>query len=110
MSTHLKCSDKIFWQKINKIKGISSDSNMSTDTLQYQAKFESDNKNMYEPGNTPLNLPFSFSEFKSILATRRDYAAGSDVHSYQMFKHLPNEVLDIWMKQYNKVLNERGIP
>ena len=87
-------------------KQVSSNSNISTETLQYQAEFEFKHKNKtYEPGenNTPLNLPFSIFELKTCINQRRDTAAGRDVLSYQMFKHLPDSVLAIWLRLYNMV-------
>jgi hypothetical protein len=46
--------------------------------------------------NLSLNLPFTLLELKSCLNARRDSAAGKDVLPYQMFKHLPDSVLEIW--------------
>jgi hypothetical protein len=74
---------------------------MLPETLQYQAEFESQHKeSVYEPGedNSPFNLPFTLSELKSYLNARRDSATGKDV----MFKHLPDSVLEIWLRLYNR--------
>jgi hypothetical protein len=86
---------------------------MLPDTFQYQAEFGPQHKeSVYEPGedNSPLNLPFSLSELKSCLNARRDSAAGKDVLSYQMFKHLPDRVLEIWLRLYNRVWSEGTYP
>lgn len=140
-----KCSAKVFWQKIHRIKGIasnpvpllkykndlaigplekanflvkhyqqvSSDSNMSPETIKFQQDFESQHQNLInEPGENdiPLNLPFSLSEFKSCISDRRDSAAGLDGISYLLFRHMPDSALELWLKLFNRIWSSGVYP
>lgn len=92
---------------------VSSDSNMLPETLKYQKEFEAQNNQiLHEPGeqNIPLNLPFSLSELKKCINSRSDSTAGLDRISYQMFKHMPDSALEIWLNLFNQVWRDGVYP
>ena len=81
--------------------------------MAFQEQFENTHKNILdEPGDntTPLNLPFSLSELKSAIGSRRKSATGADRVSYLVFGHMPDATLTIWLHLFNMVWQGGVVP
>lgn len=92
----------------------SSDQNLEPEFKLHKEKFEKENpieKDLNPDNNKKsINKPFTKEELLKVLKTKKTTAPGDDRISYEMFKHMPDNMINIVLDLINQVWDSGQLP
>ncbi|VDI84237.1 Hypothetical predicted protein [Mytilus galloprovincialis] len=85
----------------------SSDNNLDPKFRTHKLKTEIENPinrdDDEQHNRSKFNIPFNKNELYKVLKTKKTTAPGDDRITYEMFKHMPESMIDIMLQLINKV-------